>query len=80
MHTVYVCVYRHTQTDIHSLFTLMVVMFYTVTANAELVNMEPFLGNSGLGSCKPLVTFSSADQCESVRKQKLYTIYSDKII
>ena len=56
------------------------VMFYTVTANTELVSMEPFLGNSGLGSCKPLVTFSSADQCESAGKQKLYIIYSDKII
>ena len=78
--TLCVCVYRHTQTDIHSLFTLMVVMFYTVTANTELVSMEPFLGNSGLGSCKPLVTFSSADQCESAGKQKLYIIYSDKII
>lgn len=42
--TLCVCVYRHTQTDIHSLFTLMVVMFYTVTANTELVSMEPFQG------------------------------------
>ena len=47
MHTGYVCVYRHSQTDIHSLFTFMVVMFCTVTASTELVNMEPFLGIQG---------------------------------
>lgn len=38
------------------------IMFYIVAADTELVNIEPYW-NTGLGSCEPLITFSSIDEC-----------------
>lgn len=50
----------HTHTHAQSQFLLfIVVVFYTLITNTELVNTEPLL----LGSCEPLFTFSSTNQC-----------------
>lgn len=55
---------RYVPSASYSQFSFAVVIFYKVTVNTELVNTESpaSRGNTNLGSCKALITFSPTNQ------------------